>query len=391
MPRRLGESGAGPSTSEGRDRMPAGWAAVPGRLRTTGATSACFLVIAAAAALVGWVLVRIAPVTLAVTAALFLTALLHPVVAFLGRLRVPRALSALGALVLLVLIVAGPLTVVANQAIAQSDDLRQQLVTGLERLRAFLTAGPLSQQQLDAALGELTKALQGVAPGPLAGAMTTLQTLAAAATALVLLFFFLRDGPSMWEWIVPRFPSRSRERVDAAFRTGWSTLVAYVRGTVTVAAVDGFGIGLALVLLQVPLGLALGFLTFLFAFVPIVGAIVAGAVAVLVALVSNGVTDALLVLAAVVVVQQLEGNLLAPVIIGKAVHLHPAVVLLGVTAGTLIGGIAGAVVTVPLIAVAYRTLERGLFVETASEPHQHEKPGSHMHEHRGQERDVDPR
>ncbi|WP_223168183.1 AI-2E family transporter [Nonomuraea sp. SYSU D8015] len=343
-----------------RERGPAGWAAVPGPLRSIAAASTCLLVTAAAIALLGWVLKRLAPVTLAVVAALFLTALLYPVAAFLRRLHVPRGLSALAGLLLLVLVVAGPLTLVANQAIAQFDDLQRQLLAGLDQLRAFLLSGPLSQQQLNAAIEELTAALRGAAPEPLAGAMTTLQTLAAIATALVLLFFFLRDGAGMWEWIVRRFPARRRERVDAAARAGWSTLVAYVRGTMVVAAVDGVSIGLALVLLQVPLALALAFLTFLFAFVPIVGAIVAGAVAVLVALVSNGVADALLVLAAVVLVQQLEGNLLEPVIIGKAVRLHPTVVLVAVTAGTLIGGIAGAVVTVPLTAVLYRAVERGL-------------------------------
>ncbi|MGN9839712.1 AI-2E family transporter [Nonomuraea sp. H19] len=357
-----------------RDRSPAGWAAVPGPLRTGAATSACLLVAAAAIALVGWVLVRLATVTLAVTAALFLTALLYPVAAFLRRLHVPRALSALAGLLLLVLVVAGPLTLVANQAIAQFDDLRRQLLAGLDQLRAFLISGPLNQQQLNAAIEDVTAALQGAAPDPVAGAMTTLQTLAAMATALALLFFFLRDGAGMWEWIVRRLPARRRRRVDAAARAGWRTLVAYVRGTMVVAAVDGIGIGLALVLLQVPLALALAFLTFLFAFVPIVGAIMAGAVAVLVALVSNGVTDALLVLAAVVIVQQLEGNLLEPVIIGKAVRLHPAVVLVAVTGGTLIGGIAGAVVAVPLTAVVYRVVERGLSfvdhdrVEKAMEP-----------------------
>ncbi|MGI5290032.1 AI-2E family transporter [Nonomuraea polychroma] len=368
MARRLGDAATGRSQAGAGDRPPAGWPAVPGPLRTIAATSACLLVAAAAIALVGWVLVRLAPVTLAVTAALFLTALLHPVAAFLHRLHVPKGLGALAGVLLLVLVVAGPLTLVANQAIAQFDDLRRQLLAGLDQLRAFLTSGPLNQQQLNAAIEELITALRGAAPDPVAGAMTTLQTLAAMAAALVLLFFFLRDGPGMWEWIVHRLPARRRERVDAAARAGWSTLVAYVRGTMAVAAVDAVGIGLALILLQVPFALGLAFLTFLFAFVPIVGAIVAGAVAVLVTLVSNGVTDALLVLGAVVIVQQLEGNLLEPVIIGKAVRLHPAVVLVAVTAGTLVGGIAGGVVAVPLTAVVYRAVTRGLSFSEPAPP-----------------------
>ncbi|MFC4061681.1 AI-2E family transporter [Planomonospora corallina] len=337
---------------------PSGWRATPGALRTAAVAGACLLVLTAVVALVAWLLILLAPLTLAVVAALLLTALLGPVAALLRRLRAPAWLSALGTVLFLLFVVAGPLTLVANQAIAQLGDLENQLLTGLERLRGLLTSGPLSQKQLDAAIAEITQSLQRAAPSPLAGAMTALQTLASIVVALVLLFFLLRDGAGMWRWIVGQVPGHRRRQVDVSARAGWETLVSYIRGIVVVAAIDAVGIGVALLVLDVPLALTLAFLTFLFAFIPIAGAFMAGAVAVLVALVSNGLTNALLVLAAVVIVQQVEGNFLEPFIIGRALRLHPAVVLVAVTGGTLVGGIAGAVVAVPLVAVTYRIADR---------------------------------
>ncbi|GGK91942.1 AI-2E family transporter [Planomonospora parontospora subsp. parontospora] len=319
--------------------------------------SGCLVIVVAAIAILGRMLVQLAPLTLAIVAALFLAALLSPVTALARRLRAPRWLSALAGILFLIIAVAGPLTLVAERAVAQFGDLEGRLIAGLQRLRESLTAGPLSGKQLDAIVGDLTERLQSAAPDPVAGAMGALQALAAVVTALVLLFFLLRDGDGMWSWLLHRFPARSRPRADAAGRGGWQTLVAYVRGTAMIAVIDGVGIGLALVILGVPLAFPLAFLTFLLAFIPIFGAVTAGAVAVLVALVSNGVSDALLVLAAVILVQQVEGNLLEPFIIGRAVRLHPAVVLTAVTAGTLVAGIAGAVVAVPLTAVVYRITE----------------------------------
>lgn len=354
---------AGPRpVAQGPTGSVSGWRALPGPYRTAVSGAAGLLVLAAAVTLVGWLLILLAPLTLAVVAALLLTALLSPIADGLRRIGAPGWLAALGAVLALLLIVAGPLALFANQAINQAADLEEQLVEGLQQVRALLVDGPLpiTQSQLDAALDELVTTLGAAAPDPLAGATTALQTLAAMAIALVLFFFLIRDGARMWQWLLTLSPASRREQVDSAARGGWQTLVAYVRGTVVVAAIDAVGIGLALVLLDVPLALPLAFLTFLAAFIPIVGAIVAGAAAVLVALVSNGLTDALLVLAAVVVVQQVESNLLQPLVMGRALRLHPAVVLVAVTVGTLLGGIAGAVVAVPVTAVTYRVADRAL-------------------------------
>jgi predicted PurR-regulated permease PerM len=173
----------------------------------------------------------------------------------------------------------------------------------------------------------------------------------------VLLFFLLKDGRPLWRWLLRRVPESSRPAAAEAGRNGWRTLTAYSRGTVAIAAIDAIGIGLALLLLGVPLALPLAMITFLGGFVPIIGATVAGSVAVLVALAAKGPTTALLALAAVIAVQQIEGNLLEPLIMKRQVQLHPVVVLVAVTAGTLIGGIAGAFVSVPITAVVYRLVE----------------------------------
>ena len=159
----------------------------------------------------------------------------------------------------------------------------------------------------------------------------------------------------MWGWFLILFPERLRPAIGEAGRDGWWTLSRYIGGQVIVAAVDAIGIGAALAIIGVPLVAPLMLLTFVGGFVPIIGATAAGAAAVLVALVSNGPTDAFLVLVAVIAVQQLEGNLLEPLIVGRAIKLHPVPVLLAVTAGTLIAGIAGAVIAVPVMAVLYRS------------------------------------
>jgi putative heme transporter len=331
-------------------------AAVPAGLRYAALAGACLLIIGAALYVLIELLVRMAPLTLAIVAALLMTALIAPVTDGLDRLGVPRSLAALAGLLALLAAIVLPLVLVGQRTAEQVPSLQQNLDKGLNRLRELALNGPIpiGERQLDAAITGLGNAARRAAPSPAAGAGTAVEVLGAALIALVLLFFFLKDGAAMWHWVLRLGPRRLRSRVDEAAVAGWQTLVAYVRGTVVIALVDAVGIGLAVLLLGVPLALPLALLTFIAAFIPIVGATVAGSVAVLVAFVSNGVTDALLVLLAVVLVQQAEGNLLQPLIMGRALRMHPAVVLVTVTAGTLLAGIAGAVVAVPITAVTYR-------------------------------------
>lgn len=245
-----------------------------------------------------------------------------------------------------------------NLTASQFGELSQQLDQGLDRARDFVTANlPITDAQLDKLVKQTRDGLSGSAPDPVGGARTAAEVFGSILLALVLLFFLLKDGRSMWRWVLRRMTGPNRELTAAAGRAGWRTLGAYSRGTMVVAAIDAIGIGLALVLLRVPLALPLALITFLGGFVPIIGATVAGTIAVLVALAANGPTTALLVLAAVIAVQQIEGNLLEPLVMKRQVQLHPAVILVVVTAGTLVAGIAGAFVSVPIAAVAWRILD----------------------------------
>ncbi|SCG54356.1 Predicted PurR-regulated permease PerM [Micromonospora siamensis] len=321
-----------------------------------GLSCGSLLVIGFTVLLAARVVVRLGPVTVAVAAALLVAALLLPVVDALRRIGIPRGLSAFITVLGLLAVLTGPLVLLGARVAGQFGDLGRQLDEGVGRTRSWLIRGPapLDARQLDQLWRELRGALVDAAPAPVVGASLVAETLGAAALAVVLLFLLLKDGRQMWGWLVGRLPERHRGRADRAGRAGWAAVAGYVRGTVIIAAVDALGVGLALLVVGVPLVLPLALLTFVAAFVPIVGATLAGAAAVLVALVADGPVAALVVLAAVIGVQQVEGNLLQPLIMGRTVRLHPAVILIAVAAGTVLAGVAGAVAAVPLCAAAYQ-------------------------------------
>lgn len=335
------------------------WQGLPWLVRWAVLWSAALLIIAAGLYVLGVVAVRLFPLTVALAATLFLAALLDPVANGLRRLRFPSALAAVGAVVLLLATLVGSVALVWSLTANQFSDLSQRLDEGLGRTRDFLTSGalPINAEQLDKLTEQAAEAARQATADPLAGARTAAEAAGAVLLVIVLLFFLLKDGRPMWRWVLRRAAERHRPVMADAGRAGWQTLAAYSRGTVVIAAIDATGIGAALLVLGVPLALPLALITFLGAFVPIIGATVAGSMAVLVALAGNGPTTALLVAAAVIAVQQLEGNLLEPLIMKRQVRLHPVVVLVVVTAGTLVGGIAGAFVSVPITAVAYRVVD----------------------------------
>ncbi|MEU4477171.1 AI-2E family transporter [Micromonospora sp. NPDC023966] len=334
------------------------WAGLPWPVRTAVTWSACLVVVIAALWLLGKIAVLLAPLAVALAGTLFLAALLDPVLLRLRRLRVPRALAALLSVLLLLGVLVGVGVLVWNLTASQFSELSQQLEQGLERSRDFVTSSlPVTDEQLDRQIEQIRSGLSGSAPDPVAGARTAAEVAGSILLALVLLFFLLKDGRSMWHWVLGRMTGPRRDLAAEAGRAGWRTLGAYSRGTMIIAAIDALGIGLALVVLRVPLALPLALITFLGGFVPIIGATVAGAIAVLVALAANGPTTALLTLAAVIAVQQIEGNLLEPLVMKRQVQLHPAIILVVVTAGTLIAGIAGAFVSVPIAAVTWRVLD----------------------------------
>ncbi|CCH15627.1 AI-2E family transporter [Micromonospora lupini] len=356
-----GTTGATPTagtTAPGETGPRQAWAALPWLVRNAVLWSACLVVIIAGLYLLGRIAVLLAPLAIALAATIFLTALLDPVLLRLRRLRLPAALAALLTVLLLLGILVGVGALVWNLTASQFDQLSQELTQGLDRSRDFVTSTlPVSDAQLDKLIDQAREGLSGSSPDPVAGARTASEVVGSALLALVLLFFLLKDGRSMWHWTLSRMTGPNRPVVAEAGRAGWQTLGAYSRGTMLIAAIDAIGIGLALVVLRVPLALPLALITFLGGFIPIIGATVAGAVAVLVALAANGPTTALLTLAAVVAVQQIEGNLLEPLVMKRQVRLHPAVILVAVTAGTLIAGIAGAFVSVPITAVLWRVID----------------------------------
>ncbi|MEV4661190.1 AI-2E family transporter [Micromonospora echinofusca] len=353
--------GAG-RTPEGTTDRGAGprqtWAALPWLVRSAVVWSACLVVVVAGLYLLGKIAVLLAPLAIALAATIFLTALLDPVQLALRRLRLPAALAALLTVLLLLGLLFGVGALVWSLTAGQFSELSQELGQGLQRTRDFVTSTlPVTDQQIDRLLGQAREGLGQDSVDPVSSARTAAEVVGSALLALVLLFFLLKDGRSMWHWTLSRSTGPNQRVTAEAGRAGWRTLGAYSRGTMMIAAIDAIGIGLALVLLRVPLAFPLALITFFGGFIPIIGATVAGAVAVLVALAAKGPVTALLVLAAVIAVQQIEGNLLEPLIMKRQVRLHPAVILVAVTAGTLIAGIAGAFVSVPITAVVWRIVD----------------------------------
>jgi predicted PurR-regulated permease PerM len=356
---------------------PGAWTALPRPLRVGTLWAACLVVLAVGVYLAVLLLNRIAPLTFAVGMALLLTALTEPVSAGLRRLRLPSWLAALLLVIALIGVVALPVILLVSQTQAEFHDLGGKVGDGIGEVRDWLVNGPLSLDagQVDAVRQALLDRVRGAVPDLLSGASTAVEALATVLIALFLIFFLIKDGRSMWRWVLDQTPHRQRARLAEAGRTGWDTLGRFTRGMFIVATVDAVGIGIALLIIDVPLVVPLALLTFIGGFIPYLGAALSGSAAVLVALVTNGPTDALLVLVSVLAVQSLEGNILEPLIVGRAVRLHPAVILLAVSAGALIGGVFGALVATPVLAIAYQVWTRLRTPATAPTPSGTVDPG----------------
>jgi predicted PurR-regulated permease PerM len=240
-----------------------------------------------------------------------------------------------------------------------ASDLRDQTVDGLEEIRKWLQDGPLnaSDSQVDNWIQQAQKAItsqgkDGEVLSQLGEVSTALgHVLAGFFIILFATYFFLADGERIWAWVVRLFPRAARERADSSGRIAWVSLTQFVRATVIVALTDAIGIMIVAALLGLPLILPIGVLVFLGAFVPMVGATVAGTVAILVALVSQGPLTALVMMVGVIIVQQIEGHVLQPFLMGRFVSLHPLGVIVAIACGVLVAGIAGALIAVPLAAV----------------------------------------
>ncbi|MEO6088595.1 MAG: AI-2E family transporter [Umezawaea sp.] len=331
--------------------------AVPRLLRVAAAIGWRFLVVVAALYVVGTVAGYLAGMVVPVAIALLLAALLVPGVDHLTRFSVPRGIATALVLVGGLVILGGVLAFVVITFVNGVPELVSQLSQSVDAASRWLTNGPLhlSDTQIREAterfLATLTDNQADITSGALTTAATVGELLTQALLVLFTLIFFLYDGPRIWHFLLRAAPHRIRTRVDVAGRRGLAALVSYVRATAAVAVVDAVGIGIGLAVLRVPLAIPLAALVFLGAFIPILGAVVAGSVAILIALVANGWVAGLVVAGIVIAVMQLESHVLQPLLLGRAVKLHPLAVVLAIAGGLLVGGIAGALLAVPLLAV----------------------------------------
>jgi predicted PurR-regulated permease PerM len=331
--------------------------------RTLAIASAQFLLIAAAVVVLFYVLGRLWSILLPIVLGLLIATVLWPATRFLRKHGWPPALAATTVLVGFLALLGGIIAALAPSVADQVTELADAATAALQDVQEWLQGPPfnLGEDQIGEAVDSVINSIQGnaqnIAGYALTGASAVGNSLINLILALVLVFFFLKDGPRFVPWLSAQTGPKAARHVAALSYKTWSTLSEFIRQQALVGFIDAFFIGIGLWILGVPLVLPLAVLTFFGGFIPIIGAFVAGAFAVLVALVSNGFTTALIVLVIVIVVQQIEGNILQPIIQGRGFNLHAAVVILAVTAGSSLAGIIGAFLSVPvaaLIAVIYR-------------------------------------
>jgi putative heme transporter len=345
-----------PEHADPADRVPPALA-VPRAVRVAAEWSWRLLAIAAAVVAVALLANRLKLLLLALFVALLVAALLAPVVQRAERVTGGRrGWATLAVLVLCIVLLVGVLSLLAVEVSSQVNQLSDKFTDGLDQIRSWLrdtfnVDDARIQQWVQQVVDQIRSNRESLLSGALSGTRIALEVLSGAAIALFATVFFLLDGERIWAWVVSLFPQRSQGGVREAGSRSWRVLTAYVRATMIIAVVDAVAIGTALAILRVPLALPLAVLVFFGAFVPIVGAFVTGFVAVVVALAARGPLVAVLVLVAIIVIQQVEGHLLQPLLTGKLVKLHPLGVVLAVTAGSVLAGLVGAIVAVPLAAV----------------------------------------
>ena len=343
---------AGPEKPQAADHP------VPYVVRAAADWSWRVLVIVAAVALLGWVAWQLRLVVFPIAVAILLAALLQPGVRWLRSKGWRRGLAAATVFVAFFILLSGSLTLVGGAVSGQFGEVVEQAGEGLVELEEWLGGPPfyLTEEQIDAWVDRILEAFGqdevALTEGAVSTATAAIEFLTGMVLALVALVLFLYDGERIWAWTVRMFPRSSRARADGAGRQAWSTLTSYIRGQTVVALFDATFITILLFILGVPLALPLGVLVFFGAYIPLVGAIVSGALAVLVALVANGLVIALIVLAGIIAVQQLEGNVFAPLVLGRMARIHPLAVIVAITVGVLVAGILGGIVAVPIVAIA---------------------------------------
>ncbi|MCX5054657.1 MULTISPECIES: AI-2E family transporter [unclassified Streptomyces] len=308
-----------------------------------------------------WVLMRVIStvqlVVLAFVVALLLTALLEPAVARLKRTGTPRGVATALTAIFGFVVIGLMGWFVIWQVLENIDNLSEQVQKGIEGLRRWLLNGPfhVTDKQINGITQSLADAVgantDAITSAGLEGVTVVVEVVTGILLTSFSTLFLLYDGKRIWEWTLKLVPANARPGVAGAGPRAWATLTAYVRGTVWVALINGFSIGIGIYFLNVPMAVPLAVFIFLFSFIPLIGAVASGALAVVIALVTQGVFTAVMTLAVVLAVHQIEGHILQPFILGRAVRVHPLAVVLAVASGGMVAGIGGAVVAVPLVAV----------------------------------------
>ncbi len=313
-------------------------------------------------------LLQIRLLVIPVLIALILAAAIGPFVNMLRRRGWRGGLATGVAFLGLLIVLGGVITIIVLSVRSQWDELISQAAGGLDELENFLLTGPipLDREQLNQAREAVVEFAQSsqVRSGAVTGLSVVTEFLAGASLVVIILFFFLKDGAKIWEFFLRPFKGVREAKLRRVGKRTMEVLGGYVRGTAIVALVDTVAIGAALLIMQVPLAIPLAIIVFIGAFIPLVGATVAGILAALVALVANGPIVALIVVIVVIAVNQLEGDLLQPIVMGKSLELHALVILMALTAGTILAGIIGAVLAVPIAAVTWAIIQ----VWTAEDP-----------------------
>jgi putative heme transporter len=331
-------------------------ASVEPLVRKAAAWAWRLLVILVAVVAVLWVVEKLEVIVVPVLLALMISALLVPAVDWLDRRGLPRG----GAVTLVLLvgfaILGGILAFVITQFVYGLPDLTKQVERSIDSTRRWLIEGPahLRSEQIDNAGNAAIQALHNnqakLTSGALSTAATVTELVASAVLALFTLIFFLYGGRNIWQYVTKIVPAGARDRVVEAGRAGYGSLIGYVRATFLVALTDAAGVGTGLAIMGVPLALPLASLVFLGAFIPLVGAVIAGFLAVIVALLAKGIVYALATLGLLVVINQLEAHLLQPLVMGRAVSIHPLGVVLAIATGGVLAGAVGALLAVPTVA-----------------------------------------
>jgi predicted PurR-regulated permease PerM len=330
--------------------------AVEPLVRKTAAWAWRLLVILAAFVAVLWVLQRLEVIVVPVLLALMISALLVPAVDWLDRRGLPRGGAVAVVLLVGFAILGGILAFVIIQFVYGLPGLTEQVTRSIETTRRWLIEGPahLRGEQIDNAGNAAIQALHNnqakLTSGALSTAATITELVTAAVLALFTLIFLLYGGRNIWQYVTKLFPVDVRERVREAGHAGYGSLIGYVRATFLVALTDAAGVGTGLAIMGIPLALPLASLVFLGAFIPLVGAVIAGFLAVIVALLAKGIVYALITLGLLIVVNQLEAHLLQPLVMGRAVSIHPLAVVLAISTGGVLAGIVGALLAVPTVA-----------------------------------------